>query len=150
MSKIAGLLETMDFSVLVPKLNTVLGFAQFLAMLAVLIGPLVMLVLGLLYFFKPTPEANHKMGFRTYFGMGSVEAWQFTQRVAGIVFGGLGAILTIVMVIVCACWGGKDLPQIVNAALKCMLWEAGLAFAGWLFITLWVTIRFDAHGNRRK
>ena len=118
MSKIAGLLESLDFSVLVPKLDTVLGFAQFLAVLAVLIGPLAMLALGLLYFFKPTEEANHKLGFRTYFGMGSVEAWRYTQRLAGIVMGGLGAILTIVAVIVCACWGGKDLPQIVTAALK--------------------------------
>jgi len=150
MSKIAGLLESLDFSVLVPELNTVLGWVRFLSILAVMIGPVIMLVLGLLYWFKPAEEANYKFGFRTYFGMGSVQAWRFTQKVAGMVYTVLGGILSIVMLIICLKFGGKELLQIVTSAVKCLLWEAGLIFAAWLGITLLVTVLFDERGRFRK
>ena len=50
-------------------------------------------------FFTPR-EANHYIGYRCYFGMGSVQAWRFTQRFAGLVFGILGLVLTVVMLFI--------------------------------------------------
>ena len=92
MDFIAGLFN-MDFTALVPNLNTMLGLIRFLLSLLLLAGPLALLILGFMYRFMAPPEANYKFGFRTYFGMGSVEAWRFSQRIAGIAFAALGLVL---------------------------------------------------------
>ena len=85
----------MDLSKLVPAMPVFLGFVRTLLVLAVLAGPVLLTVLGAMYLFKPAPEANFKYGFRTYFGMGSIEAWQFSQKIAGLIFGALGVLLRL-------------------------------------------------------
>ena len=150
MSKITELLDTLDFSKLVPDLESILGKVQPIATFAVLLGPLILLALGLMYLFKPPKEANHKAGFRTYFGMGSVEAWKFTQRIAGFVLGGLGLILTVIMIVICVGFGDKELMQVMETATKCLIWEAILTFLAWLGICLFITVMYDERGRRRK
>ena len=73
MNKITELMDSMDLSKLVPELGGLMSKASSIAAWAVMIGPLVLLVLGLLYLFKPPAEANHRFGFRTYFGMGALQ-----------------------------------------------------------------------------
>ena len=117
----------MDLSKLVPKLPVFLGFTHTFLVLAVLIGPILLVTLGALYLFKPAPEANFKYGFRTYFGMGSIEAWQFSQRIAGLIFGALGVLLLVVMLIVVLTFIGKDLLRIAGTAIVCLIIQAVLA-----------------------
>lgn len=150
LDSLTGLLEGMDIAKLIPDLSTFLGKLQFASILAILIGPLLMLIFGLWYLFSPPQEANHKAGFRTYFGMGSVAAWRYTQRIAGLAWGGLGAILTLVMGIVCLTMGGKDASQIAYTAVVCIFWQAVTAILSWLAITLLTMVNFDRNGNRRK
>lgn len=140
----------MDLSKLVPDLPVFLGFAHTLLVLAVLIGPILLVVLGALYLFKPAPEANYKYGFRTYFGMGSIEAWQFSQKIAGLIFGGLGALLLIIMFIVVLTFIGKDLFRIAGTAIVCLIWEAVLTLAARVAISVLCWKYFDKDGNRRK
>ena len=59
-------------------------------LVGIAIGPVVMLALGLAYLFLAPKEANYYFGYRTYFGMGSVHSWRFTQRLSGIVLSLLG------------------------------------------------------------
>jgi len=127
-----------------------MGKAGSIAGWAVMIGPLLLLALGLLYFFKAPKEANHSFGFRTYFGMGSVEAWRYTQRLAGMILGGLGIILTVIMGIICLTWGGKDTLQILDRAVSCLIWEVVLAAIAWGGIVLHISLRYDKEGNLRK
>lgn len=140
----------MDLSALVPEMSVFLTGARTLLILAVLAGPIALLVLGSLYLFRPTPEANYHFGFRTYYGMGSIEAWQFSQKIAGMAFGGLGAVLLIVMLIVVLCFGGKDLLQIAGTCLVCLLWQAGLALLARLAVAILAGVYFDKNGNHRR
>ena len=150
MEKITALFESIDLTKLVPELDTLLGKVQTVTTFALLIGPVLMLVFGLWFFFLPPKEANHRAGFRTWFGMGSVAAWRFTQRLAGIVWGGLGIILTIIMVIISLTFGGKDIMGIVNSAFVALIWQAGLALLSYLAICIIVTLCYDSKGNLRR
>lgn len=140
----------MDLSKLVPDLPVFLGFVHTLLVLAVLIGPILLVVLGALYLFKPAPEANFKYGFRTYFGMGSIEAWQFSQKMAGLIFGGLGALLLIIMFIVVLTFIGKDLFRIAGTAIVCLIIQALLTLAARLTIGFLCWKYFDKDGQRKQ
>lgn len=150
MNSITAFFDKIDFTKLVPELDTLLGKLQAVATWSLLIGPILMLAFGLWYFFMPPKEANHKVGFRTWFGMGSVEAWRFTQRLAGIVWGGLGILLLVIAIIVSLTFGGKDVMQIATTAFVCVMWQAGLAVISYVAIGIIVMLRFDGLGYKRK
>lgn len=139
-----------DFAALVPDIGAMLTSIRTWLTLAVLAGPVILLALGLLYLFAAPPEANYRFGFRTYFGMGSVEAWQFSQKIAGMAFGGLGLVLLIVMIVVVVGFGGKDAFQMAQTAITCLLWQAGLALLARLTVTVLAAVFFTADGGRRK
>ena len=149
MNSITAFFDKLDFSKLVPELDTLLGRLQAVASWALMIGPIVMLVLGAWYYFLPPKEANYKVGFRTWFGMGSVEAWRFTQKLAGIVWGALGVVLLVVAIIVSLTFGNKDAMEIATSAFVCLMWQAGLALIAYLGISVFVTLRYDSKGYRR-
>ena len=140
----------LDLGKFVPEMTDVLEKTRFLVKFSVLAGPILLLVIGLMYLLFPPKEANHKLGFRTYFGMGSVEAWRFSQKLAGAVLGGLGLILTIVMVLIVNGFRGMEMEPMIMLSGKCILWEIGLAVISWLGINITVTVFFDRKGNRRR
>ena len=150
MDSIKELLENFDLGNFLPKIDTIMGWVTLLLRLAVMAGPVIILVLGLIFFFAPPKEANHRFGFRCYFGMGSVEAWLFTQRVAGIVLGSLGLVLTVVMIIITNSYNALPPDLMVFSAVKCLLWQFGLIAVSCLGIHVTATIVFDRHGCRRK
>lgn len=153
---IASLKELMDGfdpATLLPELDGVLAATVTVCRIAVLAGPLVLLVLGLAYLFLSPREANYYFGYRCYFGMGSVQAWRFTQRMAGIILGGLGLVLTVIMFLVSAGFGGMDTMDMAWRALSCMLWEAALTALSILCINGIAALTFNARGelrNRKK
>lgn len=149
MDFITGLFS-MDFTALVPNLNTMLGLIRFLLSMLLLAGPLSLLILGFMYRFMAPPEANYKFGFRTYFGMGSVEAWRFSQRIAGIAFGALGLILLVIALIVDLTFIGKDTYEMASSAMVCLLWQLGLIALVRLGIAILCAKFFTADGNRRQ
>ncbi len=140
----------MDLSALVPEMSTFLAFARVVLVLALLAGPVTFVAMGALYLFRPTPEANYKFGFRTYYGMGSVEAWNFSQRIAGMIFGGLGALLFLGMLVVVLCFGGKDLSVIARTSAICLIIQATLALLARLAAFILPAVYFDKEGNHRK
>ena len=144
------LTEDFDPAKLLPELDTMLGKMELLARILVIIGPVILLVLGLIYFLLPPKEANHYFGYRCWFGMGSVDAWRFTQRLAGIVWSVLGLVLVIVMLIVSGGFAGKEVMELLGAAMKCLIWEAALIAAACLLINAIVALRFNSKGERRK
>ena len=149
MDAIMSLLQDFDPAAFIPELNTVLGWIELLARLSVMAGPLLLLALGLLSFLAPPKEANHKLGFRALFGMGSVEAWQYTQRLAGICWTALGFLLTVVMALICNSFRNLDTMEMVRSAGVCLLWEIGLILASYIAINVVISLRFDWKGNRR-
>ena len=150
MEKITEILESIDFSKLVPDLGTFLGNIQLIAKICVMIGPLILLGLGMIYLLIPPDEANHKAGFRTYFGMGSVQAWHFTQRLAGIVLSSLGLILSIVMWAISRGFPEKEISQLIDTAALCLIWQGGLVLLSYLGISVTAMVMFDRKGDRRR
>ena len=116
----------------------------------VMAGPVLMVVMGLLYLFASPKEANHHFGYRCYFGMGSVEAWQYTQRIAGITWTVLGVILGTAMVLVGVKFADLELMDMVMGAVVCVLCQVAALVAASLGIRMTVALRFDRHGELRK
>ncbi len=149
MDAIMDLLAGFDPAALLPDISTTLGVLELIARIAILAVPVILLVLGLIYFFRPPKEANHRFGYRTYFGMGSVEAWRYTQRLAGIVYGGLGAVLTIVMLILGFTLNSKETMSLLTTAAICIVVEILLTVVASLVINITALVRYDRDGYRR-
>lgn len=144
------LMDNFDPAALLPDLTSVVGKVEFVTRIAVLVGPIVLLVLGLMYFFMAPKEANHHFGYRCYHGMGSVEAWRFTQRLAGIVWGVLGLGMTAVMLLLTSGYGGKEIMDIIGSGCTSLVWEVVLVVLSCIGINVIVMIRFDSKGDYRK
>ena len=150
MEKITELLDKLEnLGDLLPKLNTLTGWVQWLISLAVRVGPVCILVLGLIYLFIPPKEANHKAGYRTMFGMGSITAWHFTQRVAGSIMTVIGAILTVSAYITVAGFAKLDLMEMAQEAFQTVKVQAIFALLIYVFMFGLTAVVFDYDGNCR-
>ena len=147
---IKEIMDGFDPAALLPDLSSLFGSLETVCRWAVMIGPVLLLVLGLAYLFLSPREANYYFGYRTYFGMGSVHAWRFTQRFAGVVLGSLGLILTIVMFVISSGFGNLDVMDMVWKAVSCLVWEAVLALLANGAIALAAFLLFDRKGEYRK
>ena len=150
MDKLAQMVKDFDLGNFIPELDSVIGWVEFAAQVAVMLGPLLLLIFGAVYFFIPPKEANHHLGYRFYWGMGSVEAWQFTQRLAGAVWSVLGLVLTLIMLLVSVGFRGLDGLEMANAALTCVIWDLALIGIACIGINVVVAMRFDKEGNVRQ
>jgi hypothetical protein len=144
------LLSDFDIAALLPDLSGLPGFVATVSRLAVMAGPLLMLIFGLIYLAAPPKEANHRAGFRCWWGMASLDAWQFTQKAAGITWTVLGAVLTIVMAFNSALFGKLAVMGVLSLALKCLFWELGLTLLTVIGINIAVIVMFDRFGYRRR
>ena len=147
---IKSLMDGFDPAALLPDLSDLFGSLATLCRFAVMIGPVVLLVLGLAYLFLSPKEANYYFGYRCYFGMGSVQAWRFTQRISGMLFGGVGLILTIVMYVISGGFAGMEITQMVWKAAGCLAWQVGITLALTLLINFLAFFFFDAKGGPRR
>ena len=124
--------------------------ADLIARLLVMAGPVVMIIMGLLYLFAAPQEANHHFGYRCYFGMGSEQAWRYTQRIAGFTWSGLGLVLTVAMLLVTAKFAQQDLLEVLTTAVVCVVVEALVLLLASIVIRTIVAARYNRHGERRK
>ena len=147
---IKELMDGFDPAALLPELDTIFGKIELVCRIAVMIGPVLLLLLGLTYLFLAPKEANHYLGYRCYYGMGSVQAWRFTQKLSGIVLGGLGLVLTAVMVFMMMSFRGMEVQAMLWRAVKCLIWEAALALLANLAINAAAFFLFDSHGDFRS
>ena len=147
---IKSLMDGFDPAALLPDLGKLFGSLSALCRFAVMIGPVVMLVLGLAYLFLSPREANYYFGYRCYFGMGSVQAWRFTQRIAGMLFGGVGLILTIVMYVMSGSFSEMEITDMVWKAAGCLAWQAVIALVLTFLVNFLAFFFFDAKGGPRR
>ena len=147
---VKALMDNFDPASLLPDLGSVFGWMELVCRIAVLIGPILVAAMGIAYLLFSPKEANHYFGYRTYFGMGSVEAWRFTQRLSGIVLGLLGLALTGIMLVVSGDFAAMEVMDMVWLALKLLLIEAVLVFLANIAISLTAMIRFDRKGEYRR
>lgn len=142
--------DEMDLTKYLPPLDGVEGIVGTLMRILVFVGPVVMLLLGLYYFFLSPKEANHRAGYRFRYAMSRVGVWRFTQRIAGIAYGGLGLVLGIVML--CLTWdlSAMAMPDMVWYVIRCVFWQIILALIAILVIDIMVIVFYDYRGKKRS
>ena len=145
-----GLMDDFDPAALLPEMDSLLEGISLVARVAVLVGPVLLLAAGLAYLLLAPKEANYTFGYRCAFGMGSVEAWRFTQRLAGIVWSVLGLVLSIVMRAKTGNFIDLEISQMLWQAVKCLIWETGIVAVSCLVINTVVMARFTYSGEYRK
>lgn len=147
--KLKDLINNFDPVSYLPDIASIMSWASLFARICILVAPAVMLLCGLRYLIFPPREANHEAGYRFYFGMGSVEAWRFTQLLAGIVWTLIGLGLSIAMYLI-----GKDFPNMelgpmVDKSVICIFWQIVLILLSYFSINLTLIIRYNRHGDVR-
>ena len=147
---IKELMDGFDPAALLPEIDSIVGKVQVLCSLAILAAPIIMLCMGIAYLFFAPREANYYFGYRTAFGMGSVSAWRHTQKVAGLIFGGLGLILTILMLMICLTLSSRQAMDMVWLAVKCLIWEGVLGLIAKFSINSIALYTYDYNGNKRR
>ena len=147
---IKAILDGFDPATLLPDLSKVFDSLAPLCRIAVLAGPVVLLLLGLSYLFLTPKEANYYLGYRCYFGMGSEYAWRFTQRLAGWLFTAVGLTLTVVMFAISVSFTYMQLPDMVWKAASCLVVELIASVALILTVNLSAMYHFDRKGKHRR
>ena len=147
---IKEMMDGFDPAALLPRIDSIVDWVKLICRLAVLVGPIVLVLAGLGYLLLAPQEANYYFGYRTTFGMGSVAAWRHTQKVAGWMFAGVGLVLTVIMLMVCVTFGGLEPMTAVWRAAKCMIAEAVIALIVVLSINSVAAFTYDYKGNKRK
>ena len=138
---------TVLLAAIIPELGAMLADMRFWLGFAMLVGPVLLMLLGAYYYFLAPGEANHKAGYRTYYGMGSVEAWRFTQGLAGKVWGFMGAGLAVAAIVGCIVMGVQEPQTAAVPGLVVLILEVLAVLAGFVFIETTVSRRFDKDGN---
>ena len=150
LEKVTGIFAGLESGPVSPDTGALIEKSTAIAKVLVIAGPVIMLILGLLYLFAAPKEANHHFGYRCYFGMGSEQAWRFTQRIAGMTWTALGSILTVAMLIVTARFPGQDVLEMLTTAGTCVVVEALVLLIATIVIRITVAAVFDRHGERRR
>ena len=149
-ASIKAMLDGFDPATLLPDLSKVFDSLVPICRIAVLIGPVVVLLLGLSYLILTPKEANYYLGYRCYFGMGSEYAWRFTQRLAGWLFTATGLVLTIVAFVISVSFPYMQLTDMVWRAASCLVVELIAAILLILIVNLSAAYHFDRKGRHRR
>ena len=147
---IKALLDGMDPAALLPDLSKVFDSLVPLCRIAVLAGPVLLLLLGLSYLIFSPKEANYYLGYRCYFGMGSEYAWRFTQRLAGWLFTVTGLALSVVMFTISLGFAAMPLTDMVWKAAACLVVELAASVLLILTVNLSAAFHFDRKGKHRR
>ena len=135
---------------IIPQLDNLLRNMRFWLAVALLLGPIFFVLMGLFYRKWAPPEANHKLGYRTYFGMGSVAAWKYTQKLAGTVWLSVGIGLLAVALIGCVLSLSMEQTKGTSAAFVFLIVEFVAALVAFVTVELMVLLRYDINGKQRK
>ena len=142
--------EDFDLAKLLPQIDSIFDKITVLCRVCVMIGPVLLLILGLCYLLLAPKEANFYFGYRCYYGMGSVHAWRFTQRIAGMVLGGLGLVLTVIMAILSLGFGSMEVEALLWRTVWCLVWQAVLTLLATLAINSLAMFWFNRKGELRR
>ena len=142
--------EDFDLAKLLPQIDSIFDKITVLCRICVMIGPILLLILGLCYLLLAPKEANFYFGYRCYYGMGSVHAWRFTQRIAGLVLGGLGLVLTVIMAILSLGFGSMEVEALLWRTVWCLVWQAVLTGLATLAINGLAMFWFNRKGELRR
>ena len=143
------LLNGIDFAELLPDINQILSVVAPTAKVLMLCGSFIMLAFGLYCLMIAPKEATYLAGYRFRWGMGSVAAWRFMQRFAGVTFLVLGLASAVFMALHTQDVDNLALMDLLLTAAHYIVLQIGVALVGCVLTNLAVIIRYDWKGNRR-
>lgn len=146
---IKQLMDGIDIAALLPDIMDIMNGIALLTQIALFLAPLILLGLGLYYFLLSPKEANFTTGYRCYYGMGSEEAWRFTQRLAGVIWILAGITMTLGVVLLRYRFAAMDLSQLMWTAIFCLLLQGAIVLVLRALIHFIVLLRYDRKGNKR-
>ena len=82
--------------------------------------------------------------------MSSVEVWQFTQKLAGIVWGALGLILALVALFSTGGYSTMGQQEMLMSAASLLLWQIGAVVVSIIAINVVLIVLFDSKGYKRS
>ena len=146
---IKQLMDGLDIAALLPDIMEIVNGIALLTQIALFLTPLILLGLGLYYFLLSPKEANFTTGYRCYYGMGSEEAWRFTQRLAGVIWTLSGIAMTLGVVLLRYRFAVMDLSQLMWTSIFCLLLQGAIVLVLRTLIHFIVLLRYDRKGNKR-
>lgn len=150
MDAILSFLKEFEIAKLLPEIDSfVIGLAWY-TRLAILLGPLLMLGLGLWYHYKPSAEPGYAIGFLGNSVMGSAESWAFAQRFAGVTWMVVGGGMAALMLVLSILFVIMSPIVMITVALICIILEFGLILATQIYVNRHVLKYYDKEGNRLK
>lgn len=150
MDEILSLLQDFDVANFLPEpdkfLRSLIGWVR----VVVLAGPLVLLFLGLWYRFVAPKKPGSKLGFPLWVKIGSVQAWNFAQRLCNMAYLLVGGGLSALMLILSLFFSPKHGVAMINLALICVILELIVIVATCFVINALVGKAYDKDGRLRK
>ena len=146
---IKQLMDNFDFATLLPDIMNLMNGIITFAYIALFASPLLLLGLGLHYFLTAPKEANYTSGYRCYWGMGSEEAWRFTQKLAGVLWSLTGVVMLFGCVLLTQRFPAMEPSDVLWKIISCMAFQGAIVLVIRLLIYITVMFRFDRKGNRR-
>ena len=146
---IKQLMDNFDIATLLPDIIDLMNFLVIVARIGLFATPLILMGLGICYFLISSKEANYISGYRCHWGMGSQEAWRFTQKLAGVVWLLTGLAMTVGCVLLNYDFAAMELMDVLWKIVSCILFQGIVVLVLRIVIHLIVMIRFDRKGNRR-
>lgn len=146
---IKQLMDNLDIAALLPDIMEVMNGIVLLARIALFATPLILLGFGLYYFLISPREANYTSGYRCYWGMGSEEAWRYTQKLAGVLWTLAGVTMTLGVVLLSYRFPAMEPTDVLWKIISCLVFQGAIVLILRVLIYVIVMFRFDRKGNRR-
>lgn len=150
MDFLKSLISDFDLMSILPDLADVMDWIVKGVNIALIVGPVLLAVLGLWYLLLPTREANHFVGYRFFWGMGSVKSWKFTQRFAGLVWLILGVNMAMTANENRASLEAMETIDLMYTAIEQIIRQVGAVIISCLVINIVVFLIFNFKGNVRR
>ena len=119
-----GLLDSIkdfDIASFLPELESFLGGLRFWCGLAALVGPVLLLIFGLMLLTKPDASINPFLGFQICKEDASDATRKRAQHLAGLYWAGSGAVLAVITLLVLLFTIGADALGMLTATTICLI-----------------------------
>lgn len=145
-----SLISDFDLMSILPDLADVMDWIVKGVNIALIIGPVLLAIMGLWYLLLPAREANHFVGYRFFWGMGSVNSWKFTQRFAGLVWLIMGTKMALEAYDNRASYEAMETIDLMYTAIELIVHQVATVIISCLVINLVVFLIFNFKGNVRR
>lgn len=112
--------------------------------------PVIMLIIGLIFTFKPPKEINELFGYRTNLSMKNLDTWNFANRYIGRVWLILSLFILPLTIVVMLLINGEDEGYITTAFFIVLSIQLLIMLISIIPTEIALNKKFNKDGTRRK